>query len=196
MTIEAEFTDMYKCPNIFVHILKNRVLSLHKQEKLMTKFAFKEGDKFNAQGVICDTWAKITGKGEWEDSTFKFQTLTGGFARCTMAAPLPVTQFFSTKGGNINCPVSTFFSTFSGTDPDKLIDFLNKVCDFQPKVTTVEYDYWNWEVEGVLVEHNITMGYRKESIVALTAHDAAAIFLARCAGYKVDKINCKGKAAF
>lgn len=135
----------YKCPTLMFHLYRKRFLKLYEEGKIVKNLFFKENDKFNPGGLLCDTWAQITGKGKWDtDCRFNFETTSGSRAWAHSDPPLPVTSS-CIKLNNRNCGASLFIGASRFNDPEVIKAFLDRVEEFEPCNTKEESVDW-WEV--------------------------------------------------
>lgn len=159
--MDAEFTEVgtgnkkiYPCPSLLSHFFKCALLAHSRGGTLKQMLALKEGDKFSPNGVMCDVYAKVTGKGRWSGDVFNFETVSSkSWAFCHNAAPHHVCRAFC-HPTDATCKISQFITNESKNSPTEFLKYFLMQEDFkeveiepQPKGSTKI-----WQVSAYLAD--------------------------------------------
>lgn len=172
----AQHTDVTRvvlCPNIMAQLLKSALLARKANGTLAQMLELKAGDKFSPNGVICDVWGKVTGKGRWVHDAFNYETfVTGSWAWANTSAPLNAVQsFYNSK--NITCPIFQFLANERLNNVDKFLEVFEEMKDFPAFVAVTVNE---WQITGKVMHGGIITETVTKTIAAQTSIEAAQLF--------------------
>jgi len=196
MIQDASFKELIPCTNIWMKILKERLFQLDEQNKLKKSLQLKTDDTITPQGVICDIWSKITGKGEWRsDHSFCYETASGGRAFVHHSAPHNVLCTFGSKG--LKCKISQFLANDSANNPEDYLEIFDHLGEYpKPKEKVEQEPSGLWKITANVMHENKTVGYRSVEVIGNTVQEATSRFQKDWPNLKLKSIFFLGKTVF
>jgi hypothetical protein len=125
--------NSFKCPSIFAHLFKTayfKALEDHTVQDLgpINGMRMSNIEVFSPFGFVCDVWGKITGRGNWNATSFKYQTSHKSWVFCANYIPENIINEYCPNRES-DCPFRLLLS-YGVNNVSVFSDNLKKMEDF------------------------------------------------------------------